>query len=176
LYILACVRQGGILSPLLFAVYIDGLVAQLEASGFGCKLHGLYVGSILYADNIILLAHTSYALQKMLDICNSEITALDLHSNVVKSVVMRVGSRWNSYCAEFYLGSSGLKFVDNIKYLGIYMKAGSKFSRCYEHLQEALLSQRDRATRLSVEILQLQNIAIVWHYWRDPSFSIFTQY
>jgi len=39
--------------------------------------------------------------------------------------------------------------------------------------QEALLSQRDRATRLSVEILQLQNIAIVWHYLRDRTFSRF---
>jgi len=27
--------------------------------------------------------------------------------------------------------------------------------------------------RLSVEILQLQNIAIVWHYLRDPTFSRF---
>ena len=37
----------------------------------------------------------------------------------------------------------------------------------------ALLWQRDRATRLSVELLQLQNIAIVWHYLRDPTFSRF---
>jgi len=42
--------------------------------------------------------------------------------------------------------------------------------------QVALLSQRDRATCLSVEILQLQNIPIVWHYLRDPTFSVFTQY
>jgi len=42
--------------------------------------------------------------------------------------------------------------------------------------QVALLWQRDRATRLSVEILQLQNIPIVWHYLRDPMFSRFTQY
>ena len=40
-------------------------------------------------------------------------------------------------------------------------------------LQVALLSQRDRATCLSVEILQLQNIAIAWHYLRDPTFSRF---
>ena len=39
--------------------------------------------------------------------------------------------------------------------------------------QEALLWQRDRATRLSVEIMQLQNIPIVWHYLRDPAFSRF---
>ena len=32
---------------------------------------------------------------------------------------------------------------------------------------EALLSH------LSVEILQLQNIAIVWHYLRDPTFNRF---
>ena len=36
-----------------------------------------------------------------------------------------------------------------------------------------LLWQRDRATRLSVEILQLQNIPIVLHYLRDPTFSRF---
>ena len=42
-----------------------------------------------------------------------------------------------------------------------------------EQIQVALLWQRDRATRLSVEILQLQNIPIVWHYLRDPTFSGF---
>ena len=42
------------------------------------------------------------------------------------------------------------------------------------HLEQvALLWQRDRATRLSVEILQLQNIPVVWHYLHDPTFSRF---
>jgi len=45
---------------------------------------------------------------------------------------------------------------------------------CQSNVQVALLSQRDRATCLSVEILQLQNIvAIVWHYLRNPTFSRF---
>jgi len=47
---------------------------------------------------------------------------------------------------------------------------------CMQIIQEALLSQRDRAKRLSVEILQIQNIAIMWHYLRDPTFTVFTQY
>jgi len=140
-YIFAGVRQGGILSLLLFAAYVNGLVVQSEARGFGCRIHGLYAGCILYADDIILLAHTSYALQKMLVICNSEIAALDLHFCVVKSVVMRIGPRWNCRCAEFNLGSSILKSVDNTKYLGIYMKAGSKFSCCYEHFKITILQQ-----------------------------------
>jgi len=39
--------------------------------------------------------------------------------------------------------------------------------------QETLLWQMDCATRLSVEILQLQNIPIIWNYLRDPTFSRF---
>jgi len=51
------------------------------------------------------------------------------------------------------------------------MDAYSPFMPVFQ--QETLLSQRDRATCLSVEILQLQNITIVWHYFRDPTFSRF---
>ena len=52
----AGVRQGGILSPLLFAVHSDGLVQKLESGGFGCWLHGVFIGCILYADYVLKLA------------------------------------------------------------------------------------------------------------------------
>jgi len=61
---------------------------------------------------------------------------------------MRVGPRWNCRCAEFNLGSSILKFVDNIT-LGIYMKAGSKFSCCYEHLKLRFYSSFNAVYRRS---------------------------
>jgi len=50
---------------------------------------------------------------------------------------------------------------------------GDQTTQLWVVQQVALLSQRDRATCLSVEILQLQNIAIAWHYLRDPTFSRF---
>ena len=88
-----------------------------------------------YADDMILLAQTSHDMQCMLDICQAEIEALDLQFNVSKSVVMRVGPRWNASCAQFVLGSATLKFCDSIKYLGVYLKAGKKFSCTYDHLK-----------------------------------------
>ena len=36
--ILAGVRQGGLLSPALFAIYMDVLVCRLRVCGYGCKL------------------------------------------------------------------------------------------------------------------------------------------
>jgi len=44
----AGVRQGGVLSPLPFSVYMDNLIDKLEACGYGCKVHGVYVGCIAY--------------------------------------------------------------------------------------------------------------------------------
>jgi len=36
--ITAGVRQGGILSPVLFAIYMDTLIKRLRSSGLGCKV------------------------------------------------------------------------------------------------------------------------------------------
>ena len=52
------VRQGGILSPLLYLVYIDGLIKKLRASGAGCCFQGCYVGTLVLADDVVLLSNT----------------------------------------------------------------------------------------------------------------------
>ena len=63
------VRQGAILSPILFCTYLDTLLERLRKSGLGCHVGGLYFGSLGYADDIILLSPSRDALQLMLKIC-----------------------------------------------------------------------------------------------------------
>ena len=66
------VRQGSVLSPVLFAVYLDGLLAELSGSGVGCYWGSLFAGAFCYADDIIvLLAPRASTLTTMLDICSS---------------------------------------------------------------------------------------------------------
>ena len=48
------VRQGGVLSPYLFAVYLDGLLEELSNSGVGCYWGSSFVGVLAYADDIVL--------------------------------------------------------------------------------------------------------------------------
>ncbi len=51
-------KQGGVLSPILFAVYIDGMLERLKTSGIGCYLSNSYVGGLAFADDVKMLCLT----------------------------------------------------------------------------------------------------------------------
>ena len=63
------VRQGGVLSPILFTLYMDVLLKRLESSGIGCHIGNHYTGAVAYADDLTLLCPSRMGLQKMLHIC-----------------------------------------------------------------------------------------------------------
>ena len=49
-------RQGSILSPDLFALYVDELLVELRALGIDCKFSGTYMGAMGFCDDLLLLA------------------------------------------------------------------------------------------------------------------------
>jgi len=65
------VRQGGVLSPILFCVYVDCIIQRLQESKLGCWVGDVYVGCILYANNVILkITHIlTCELQMMINVC-----------------------------------------------------------------------------------------------------------
>ena len=50
------VRQGGILSPKLFSVYVDDLSDKLVESKVGCSIDNLCMNHVMYADDSCLMA------------------------------------------------------------------------------------------------------------------------
>ena len=76
------VRQGFVLSPYLFSVYIDDIT----------KLHNprLNVFVILYADDILLISPSVTCLQKLLWHCEQEFNDLDMVINDNNSCCMRI--------------------------------------------------------------------------------------
>ena len=63
------VKQGGVISPILFCIYMDNLLHEVAASGIGCHMGNVYAGAFRYADDLILLSPSVAALHKMSDIC-----------------------------------------------------------------------------------------------------------
>jgi hypothetical protein len=50
------IRQGGILSPAMFAIYVDDALLTLVNSGLDCSFFGVNFGALMYADDIMLIA------------------------------------------------------------------------------------------------------------------------
>ena len=61
------VKQGGVISPVLFSIYIglDGLLQLLSKSKVGCFIGDVFVGALAYADDLVLLAPTARAMTSM---------------------------------------------------------------------------------------------------------------
>ena len=80
----AGVRQGGILSPLLFAVCMDDLIDDLRKCGYGLYIGSVFTGSLLYADDIALLACSCLVLQKPINVRMAYGIQWDISFNPVK--------------------------------------------------------------------------------------------
>ena len=72
------VRQGGVSSGVFFAIYIDELLQLLRKSGFGCAVRGVFLGAVIYADDIFLLSASRTGLQHMINICHNYATMKNL--------------------------------------------------------------------------------------------------
>ena len=64
------VRQGVILSPVLFCVFYDVLLRELCSQDMGCHIGSLFVGALAYADDLVLAAPSANAMRHMLQVCD----------------------------------------------------------------------------------------------------------
>ena len=110
------VRQGSVLSPSLFAVYMDGLLAKLNDCGVGCHWGSLFA---CYADDIVLLAPCASALRTMLSICNNFAVSYGLHFNVSKTQLICFRSPSTRPCSAMILfNNTQLHYSDQVTHLG----------------------------------------------------------
>ena len=64
------VKQGAVLSSVLFCVYIDDLIKTLRKKKTGRWINNSFIGIIVYADDIVLLSPSIDGLQEMIDTCS----------------------------------------------------------------------------------------------------------
>ena len=62
-------RQEGILSPVFYCLYVDGLVEVLSAMGIGCHLKDTFLSILLYAEDMALMSPSLKELQTLLLAC-----------------------------------------------------------------------------------------------------------
>ena len=122
------VKQGGILSPILFAIYMDGLISNLRTSGLGCRMSRHYVGVIVYADDVVILAPSVFALRSMLRICVLYAKEYDvLFNDKSKLIVFPAGNK-HVFIPKVTINGKVIDNVTQFEHLGHIIQ--SKILQC----------------------------------------------
>ena len=117
------VRQGGILSPFLFRIYIRDLITCITSLRLGCNVAGTMINLLCFADDMVLLAPSWSGLQFLIDKLHQAAIEINMTFNVSKTVCMVFKPANSRYiiCDNFpAFSTSGqsLAFVTQFKYLG----------------------------------------------------------
>ena len=115
------VRQGGILSPLLFNIFMDDLSICLRKAMFGCYFNDECFNHLMYADDTVLLATSPFALQQLVNLCIGYFKSHHLVINVKKTKVMALlpFKLKDLYVPDIFVDDSKVKLVKEEKYLGV---------------------------------------------------------
>lgn len=114
------VKQGGVLSPILFGVYIDELLLRLKTNGAGCHVGQLFVGAFAYADDLILLAPTRHGILSMLSIAQEYSAEYGIAFNPNKSRLI-VFNENNHVDMNLIFDGSVIPNVGKEKHLGNFI-------------------------------------------------------
>lgn len=116
-------KQGGILSPYLFSRYIRDVLKHIGSSNIGCIVGGIFTNILAFADDMVLITPSWYAMQKLINLLYVELNKLDMLCNVQKTQCMVFDPKCRSKIVSkvfpmFKIGDLNIKFVDSFKYLG----------------------------------------------------------
>jgi hypothetical protein len=122
------VRQGGVLSPSLFTLFVDAFISNLRMLNIGCRIKTTFIGCLLYADDILLLSPSIRGLQSMLNMCSDTASHISLEFNANKSYCLAIGNLSKLNIEPMTLGGTKIAWATSVKYLGVTIKLGNSIS------------------------------------------------
>ena len=129
------VKQGDILSPTLFSMFVNSLTVNLSESNIGVSLElpsdTLTVNHLIYADDLVCIAETAKDLQSLIDIVNLWCVKFRIEANLTKTEVMHVRKPSVSQTKfKFKFGAKVVKCCKTYKYLGLLINQHLDFEKC----------------------------------------------
>ena len=111
------VRQGCVLSPILFNLYTEKIFREVEDLN-GVKINDININNLRYADDIALLCFCPNDLQMLLNAHNKAGKPYGMEMNIKKTKTMVVSKTSPSHRINITLEVSPIQQTSSIAYLG----------------------------------------------------------
>ena len=111
------VKQGGVISPFLFTLFLDDLIKEIKESKMGCYIGDKCASIFVFADDILLLCPTRSSAQKLLDMCHNFAISVGLKFNAGKCKFIVFGVK-HDVNIIIRMGTEQLKCVDEEYHVG----------------------------------------------------------
>jgi hypothetical protein len=125
-------KQGCVLSPILFALYIADIGEILAKEGEGVSLGGVNISALFFADDMVLIARSEQALKNEIRILQDLTESKRLEINYSKTEIMKMGPNTQQEKVWLLTDSRGrtkgiVTETRVYKYLGIKLGKNRRF-------------------------------------------------
>ena len=177
-------RQGCVLSPLLYAIFINSLADALKQAASEHQVEGVRLSAddqlllLLYADDIVLLAESLEDLQRMSDILARHARQWRYEVNLRKTKYMCFSQPVHmpvpaaSAAAApgpaptpslVWDGKDAIERVSMYKYLGIHLSDTLDWNKHKQHVLQRTTEAADSARRSSIDHMQPRQASYIWN-------------
>ena len=119
-------KQGSLLSPTLFNIFIDDLLLEIKNADTGIRLDDLHLNSCTYADDVTIFSSTIPGLQQLMNISSSYASRWRFRFSTKKTKCIILGKQLTKETPVFYLNHQAINITEEVEILGVTLSSNKK--------------------------------------------------